>query len=83
MKQQPFGKGIPILTWRKPGEFFAGIPHFVENIDICAESGALKTAPDLYGRGRTTMDGAEEAERYCGRKRGKQSADQDIERADT
>ena len=29
MEQQPFGKGIPILTWRKPGEFFAGIPHFV------------------------------------------------------
>ncbi len=48
MKQQPFGKGIPILTWRKPGEFFAGIPHFVENIDICAESGVLKTAPVIY-----------------------------------
>ena len=45
MKQQLFGKGIPILTWRKPGEFFAGIPHFVENTGICAESGVLKTAP--------------------------------------
>ena len=48
MKQQLFGKGIPILTWRKPGEFFAGIPHFVENTGICAESGALKTAPVIY-----------------------------------
>ena len=80
MEQQPFGKGIPILTWRKPGEFFAGIPHFVENTGICAESGVLKTAPVIY---TDAEDVAEESERYCGSKRGKQSADQDIERADT
>ncbi len=33
MKQQLFGKGIP---------------HFVENTGICAESGALKTVAVIY-----------------------------------
>lgn len=50
---------------------------FVENNGICKEGGGggKDMSRNLYRCGRIAVDGAGEAERYCGRKRRKQSTD--------